>query len=196
MAYNPDYKPYRTPRPSMARGPIISPEESTKFSFDSAMILARNEASALRLAQTTGRLLGKLSLPETVLFTLGGDVKRLNPGETPIVDREFFVRAERTAEHEYDVSVAAYAPDGIIDEVDYTVWQPIREGFVMPWGAQIKSAARTVYPRIRSGIVNEKCSLATPTAPVNNAQFVVDALIKGSLADAQQVLPPLPGEEL
>lgn len=183
------YKPYRTPQRSVARGPIISPEEPLTCNFDASMVLARQEASVISLAAATGRLLGKLSMPETVLFTLDGDRRRFNEGEIPASDKDFAIKATRIDEQEYDVATSVYTADGLVDELSYVAWQPSREGFVMPWGAKIIQASRTIYPRIRAHSVSEVSSLALPTAPVNATRLVLDALAKERLMGAVQHEP-------
>lgn len=191
------YKPYRRPAPSKARGPIISPEEPMVCTFDASMIMAHHEASAFGLAAATGRLLGKLSLPETVLFTLPGDRRRFNDGEMPISDKEFAIKATRTDEQEYDITTSVYTVDGLADELSYVAWQPNRGGFAVPWGVKITHASRTVYPRIRAHRVNESSTLVMPTTPVTATRLVLDALTKDRLVGVEQIEPPLvwPGSD-
>jgi len=184
------YKPYRKPSPSNARGPIISPEEPMALSFSADTILEHHAASVRGLAAATGLLLGKLSMPETIMFTLDGDRKRFNEGEVPISDKDFFVKATRTDEREYAFTTSIYSADGLADELEYVAWQPTREGFVIPWGAKITQASRTVYPRIRAHRVNESSTLALPTTPVNATRLVLDALAKDRLVGAEQLEPP------
>ena len=168
---------------------IISPDTPLQREFKPTDILARNQIAATKLAAKTGRLLVKLSMPETVLYSLGGDRARLMPGEQAITDTKFFVRAIRQDEAEYDVTTSVYDNDGVHDEMAYTVWQPSREGFVLPWGIKIDSASRTIYPRIRVNRIRETGTILSATAPLNNTSAALEDILTSRYSVAKQIEP-------
>lgn len=140
-------KPYRH-RGSGARGPILSPD--TVKTYQLVAPESPQSAMLFGVASSSARYLGKLGMPEElhVAFTIQEKVDE-SKGEVALPTADYYIKASQVAQDEYDFS--AYIPEhnGIISSAQYTIWQPTREGFVVPWGVQVHESSRTFYPRLR-----------------------------------------------
>lgn len=176
------YRPYRTPRKSTARGPIITPKEVTTYPLDVSPSEAT--ASQLALAKNSARFLGKLGMPDHVKLALAiQDNADESKGEVPFAKSEYFLEATREAEDEYafDAEVPSYP--GVLNAAKFTLWRPRREGFVIPWGIHVHSSSRTLYPRLRSAEVTENSSLLADTVAVSYIGQTLAKLASENLAE-------------